>query len=102
MPSAIAKTPSTAPLGHAHQDAAESDAGKLTLGQRIVLGLLTYYKVCISPVLPSACKFYPTCSMYAKEAVRMHGVKRGSWMALKRLGRCHPFTRGGFDPVPDA
>lgn len=101
MPSALAKTPNTIRDGSEHASA-EDAAGKLTLAQRIVSGLLSYYKACISPILPSACKFYPTCSEYAKDAVRLHGVKRGSWMALKRLGRCHPFTRGGFDPVPDA
>lgn len=100
MPSVLAKTPDTNLLTHPAASAAGE--AELSLGQRIVLGLLTYYKVCLSPWLPSACKFYPTCSMFAQEAVRLHGVKRGSWMALKRLGRCHPFTRGGFDPVPDA
>jgi putative membrane protein insertion efficiency factor len=49
----------------------------------------------------SACKFHPTCSRYAAESIRMHGARKGAWLALRRLGRCHPFTRGGFDPVPE-
>ena len=51
--------------------------------------------------MPSACKFYPTCSHYAADAVRLYGARRGSWLALRRLLRCHPFTRGGVDLVPD-
>ena len=52
--------------------------------------------------MPSACKFYPSCSHYAAEAVRIHGARRGSWLAARRLARCHPFTRGGVDLVPEA
>jgi putative membrane protein insertion efficiency factor len=70
--------------------------------QRAALFVLVAYKSILSPILPSACKFYPTCSMYAKEAVERHGVMKGSWLAAKRLIRCRPFARGGFDPVPDA
>jgi len=65
----------------------------------LLLALLVFYQRCISPVLPSACKFYPTCSQYAREAVERHGARRGAWMALKRLLRCRPFARGGYDPV---
>ena len=74
----------------------------LNSGQRVALFALVAYKSILSPILPSACKFYPTCSMYAKEAVERHGVTKGSWLAVKRLIRCRPFARGGFDPVPDA
>jgi putative membrane protein insertion efficiency factor len=59
------------------------------------------YQTFFSALMPSACKFYPTCSHYAAEAVRLHGARRGSWLALRRLARCHPFTRGGVDLVPD-
>jgi uncharacterized protein len=68
--------------------------------QRIVVALLKAYKHVISPLLPSACRFYPTCSEYMMEAVKLHGAARGVWLGLKRLGRCHPFCEGGFDPVP--
>lgn len=60
---------------------------------------LRVYKVCVSPLLPSACRFYPTCSEYARQAVERHGAARGLGMALRRLARCHPFNPGGVDPV---
>jgi putative membrane protein insertion efficiency factor len=59
------------------------------------------YQMFFSALMPSACKFYPTCSHYAADAVRLHGARRGSWLALRRLARCHPFTHGGVDLVPD-
>jgi putative membrane protein insertion efficiency factor len=65
----------------------------------IALALLRFYKRWISPMLPSACRFHPTCSEYAMDAIETHGALRGSWMALRRLSRCHPFHQGGFDPV---
>jgi putative membrane protein insertion efficiency factor len=65
-----------------------------------VLAALSGYKRWISPCLPGACRFTPTCSEYAAEAVRTHGVLRGSWLALGRLLRCRPFARPGHDPVP--
>jgi uncharacterized protein len=64
------------------------------------MGLLRGYKLAISPYLPSACRFLPTCSEYMFEAVEKHGAARGVWMGVRRLARCHPFTAGGFDPVP--
>ncbi len=64
--------------------------------------LLRVYKLAISPYLPSQCIYLPTCSEYAVEAVQHHGAARGMWLTCKRLGRCHPFHSGGFDPVPDA
>jgi len=64
--------------------------------------LLVAYKRLISPLLPSACRFYPTCSEYMREAIEVHGVARGIWMGLRRLGRCHPFHEGGVDMVPQA
>ena len=64
-----------------------------------VIFCLRIYKRWISPILPAACRFSPTCSEYMMEAVEKHGVARGVWMGLKRLGRCHPFHQGGFDPV---
>ena len=67
--------------------------------QTVLITLLRGYKRYISPFLPSACRFYPTCSEYMAEAIVVHGAARGFWMGLKRLGRCHPFCKGGFDPV---
>lgn len=63
------------------------------------MGTLRVYQLCISPLLPSACRYYPTCSEYMREAVARHGAVRGVWMGLCRLARCHPFHAGGFDPV---
>jgi putative membrane protein insertion efficiency factor len=73
-----------------------------TFGAWCLLAFLQFYKIFFSPFLGGACKFYPSCSNYAQEAIALHGARRGSWLALKRLGRCRPFTKGGFDPVPDA
>jgi putative membrane protein insertion efficiency factor len=68
---------------------------------RALLFLVRVYQAFFSALMPSACKFYPSCSHYAAEALRIHGARRGSWLALRRLSRCHPFTRGGVDLVPD-
>ena len=65
-----------------------------------LVGLLRAYKVLVSPFLPPACRFYPTCSQYASEAIAKHGAVRGVWLAIRRLAKCHPGHPGGFDPVP--
>ena len=65
-----------------------------------VLGLIRAYQLVISPLLPPACRFYPSCSAYAATAVREHGIARGGWLALSRLARCHPWHPGGVDFVP--
>lgn len=65
----------------------------------LVLDLLGVYKAIVSPFLPPACRFEPTCSEYAREAVEKYGTLRGTWMGLKRILRCQPFCRGGHDPV---
>jgi len=67
--------------------------------QRVVLIILAAYKRWVSPLLPAACRYYPSCSDYMAEAVRRHGALPGIWMGLKRLARCHPFASGGFDPA---
>lgn len=65
----------------------------------LVLDLLGVYKAAVSPFLPPACRFEPTCSEYTTEAVEKYGVLKGTWMGLKRLLRCQPFCKGGHDPV---
>jgi uncharacterized protein len=67
----------------------------------LLLALVRIYMILLSPFFGGACKFYPSCSNYAYEAIAQHGARRGLLLAMKRLGRCRPFTRGGFDPVPE-
>jgi hypothetical protein len=67
--------------------------------RELALASLRFYKRWISPVLPSACRFHPTCSEYMMEAIEKYGVARGVWRGLVRLSRCHPFHEGGFDPI---
>ena len=67
---------------------------------RAAVALLDGYKRWVSPILPRACRYEPTCSVYAREAIVRHGLARGAWLAVKRLARCHPFHPGGLDPVP--
>ena len=64
-----------------------------------VVAALRWYKVAVSPLLPPACRYTPTCSEYAIEAISRHGVLRGGALSIRRLLSCHPFTRGGYDPV---
>jgi putative membrane protein insertion efficiency factor len=63
--------------------------------------LISAYRRLLSPYLPPACRFYPSCSAYSAEAFRRHGFWRGVWLTTRRLSRCHPLARGGYDPVPD-
>ena len=67
---------------------------------RLVVGALAVYQQLVSPLLPRACRFAPTCSEYARLAVLEHGATRGAWLALRRVARCHPFHPGGYDPPP--
>jgi putative membrane protein insertion efficiency factor len=66
----------------------------------ITLWIIRFYQKAISPVLPPSCRFTPTCSHYAYEAIQKYGFLKGGWLGVKRIGRCHPFTSGGYDPVP--
>jgi uncharacterized protein len=76
-------------------------AGRLARLPRIpLLVLIRVYQLVISPWTASACRYYPSCSQYALVAIKRHGVVRGGWLALRRLGRCHPWTAGGVDHVP--
>ncbi len=72
----------------------------MTLVQKILILPIRFYKRCISPLYPPCCRFYPSCSTYAMEAIEVHGPAKGLWLAIKRILRCHPGNPGGFDPVP--
>ncbi|WP_433557418.1 membrane protein insertion efficiency factor YidD [Pseudonocardia xinjiangensis] len=77
-----------------------SDPAGRSVVARVLIGLLRGYQRWVSPALPPTCRFYPTCSAYAVEALQVHGVLRGSWLTLCRLLRCAPWHPGGIDPVP--
>jgi hypothetical protein len=66
----------------------------------ILIGLLKAYRFAISPLYGQVCRYHPTCSAYALEAVTVHGSIKGTWLAVRRVGRCHPWAAGGYDPVP--
>ena len=68
--------------------------------RRLAIFLLRFYKRFLSPLLPPMCRFEPTCSVYTMQAVDKYGALRGIWLGVRRLGRCHPFNPGGWDPVP--
>ena len=70
--------------------------------RKVILGVIWLYQQLISPMLPPRCRFYPTCSQYAAESVKLHGAAKGSWLSLKRIARCHPLNPGGVDLVPEA
>lgn len=88
--------------------AGAAEVGAAARAGRVVRGLpgfalifvIRAYQVMLSPLLPSSCRYIPSCSAYAVEAVQRHGALRGGWMAARRIGRCHPFRPGGYDPVP--
>ncbi|TGE23273.1 membrane protein insertion efficiency factor YidD [Hymenobacter metallicola] len=70
------------------------------LFRQLLLGLIWVYRNLISPLTPPSCRYQPTCSAYAAQAVQKHGPWRGGWLALRRIGRCHPWGGHGYDPVP--
>ena len=72
-----------------------------TLLSHLLIGLVRLYQLLISPVMGSNCRFYPTCSSYMIEAIRVHGALKGLWLGTRRLLRCHPYSEGGLDPVPE-
>jgi len=69
--------------------------------QRLIVGLIQVYRLILSPFLGQHCRFYPSCSEYAITSVQRFGALRGGWLALRRLGKCHPWHDGGLDPVPE-
>ncbi len=66
----------------------------------LMIGIITLYKLLISPILPNSCRYTPTCSVYAIDAIKKHGSLKGGWLALKRILRCNPWGGSGYDPVP--
>lgn len=77
-----------------------TDCTEKTMLAKILLGLIRFYQYAISPLLPPRCRYQPTCSQYAIEAVSKYGALKGGWLAAKRIGRCHPWGGSGYDPVP--
>lgn len=71
----------------------------MNIGTRLAIGVLALYRRLVSPLLPAACRFYPSCSCYAIESFEKYGVGRGALLTLRRLAKCHPFHPGGYDPV---
>lgn len=69
--------------------------------KRLVLLLIRFYQKAISPLTPPSCRFYPSCSHYGYQSIERFGLLKGGWLAVRRVGRCHPFTPGGYDPVPE-
>ena len=67
---------------------------------RVLIGIIRFYQVAISPLTPPTCRYTPSCSAYARDAIEIHGAARGGWLALRRVLRCHPWGGHGYDPVP--
>ncbi|MCD9071238.1 membrane protein insertion efficiency factor YidD [Staphylococcus chromogenes] len=68
--------------------------------KRLFIAPILFYQKFISPLTPPSCRFYPTCSNYTIEAIQVHGAIKGTWLGIKRISKCHPLHKGGFDPVP--
>lgn len=68
--------------------------------KRMLMAMVRFYRAAISPLRPPCCRFYPTCSQYALEALEKYGALKGGWLSVRRILRCNPFHKGGYDPVP--
>lgn len=79
---------------------AGADRARHSLPSKLLMGAVRFYQKFISPGLPPSCRFYPTCSEYTLQAIAKYGALKGTWLGIKRVGRCHPFHPGGYDPVP--
>ena len=86
----------------AYRAAVEPVAAVRAVPRLLLVGALRFYQGVISPLTGPTCRYYPSCSQYALVAVQRHGALRGTWLAVRRLGRCHPWTAGGVDDVPPA
>jgi uncharacterized protein len=91
--------PAEEPTAMAREPEAEADEQRPSLLARLLLGIVHLYRLTAAVRTPR-CRFLPSCSTYAVEALRVHGALRGTWLALRRVGRCHPWNPGGIDPVP--
>jgi len=69
--------------------------------RRLIILCVRCYRYCLSPFMATHCRFHPSCSSYAEQALQQHGLIKGLWLALRRIGRCHPWHPGGYDPVPE-
>lgn len=85
---------------HSEPEHSPTEAARAGVIGRLFLGAISLYRM-TAPVRTPRCRYLPTCSEYAAEAIEVHGAGRGSWLAIRRLGRCHPFGSFGFDPVPE-
>ncbi len=80
---------------------ASENCGSLTISAKFLVMLIRCYQIILSPILGGQCRFYPTCSAYCIEAIKKHGCIKGMLLGVTRIFKCHPFHKGGFDPVPD-
>lgn len=85
--------------GDGARDTALAEA-RPSLGQKLFMGAIRVYQMTISRAMPPSCRFYPSCSEYALQAIAKHGILKGTWLGARRIARCHPFHPGGYDPVP--